>query len=175
MKSGLKRLIISILLSGLLLTGCATTDTLVARPTVSLTSVELESVSFGQQTFLLGFQIYNPNAFPLPVRSVRYRVLFDDQRFAGGDARGSFMVPANETGEFQLSSLGELWHGVHPESLRVVQTSVEGHVLVMLWDDLLAPLLPYKAVLVFALPGLFLASLPRLIELVNRTVEPDLT
>ncbi len=88
---------------------------------------------------------------------------------------GSELFTLADTGELQLSSLGELWHGIHPESLRVVQSSVEGHVLVMLWDDLLAPLLPYKAVLVFALPGVFLASLPRLIELVNRTVEPDLT
>ena len=88
---------------------------------------------------------------------------------------GSELFTLADTGEFQLSSLGDVWHGLHPESLRVVQASVEGHVSVKLWDDLLAPLLPYKAVLVFALPGLFLASLPTLVELVNRTVEPDLT
>jgi len=87
---------------------------------------------------------------------------------------GSELFTLADTGEFQLSSLGDVWRSFHPESLRVVQTSVEGHVSASLWDDLLAPLLPYKAVLVFALPGIVLALLPTLVELVNRTVEPDL-
>jgi hypothetical protein len=88
---------------------------------------------------------------------------------------GSELFTLADTGRFELSSLGEVWNGFHPESLRVVQTSVEGHVSVALWNDLLAPLLPYKAVLVFALPGVVLAALPSLIELVNRTGEPDLS
>jgi hypothetical protein len=79
-----------------------------------------------------------------------------------------------ETGRFELSSLGDVWRGLHPESLRVVQATVEGQVSVALWDRLLAPLLPYKAVLVFALPGFLLASLPALIELVNRMGEHEL-
>lgn len=88
---------------------------------------------------------------------------------------GSELFTLADTGRFELSSLGDVWRSFHPESLRVVQTSVEGHVSVALWEDLLAPLLPYKAVLVFALPGIVLASLPALIELVNRTGEPDLS
>lgn len=89
--------------ASLVLAACATTEALVDRPTVTLKNVELESISFGSQTFLLDFDVRNPNAFPLPIRAIRYRVLFDDERFAGGEARGSFMVPANESGEFQIS------------------------------------------------------------------------
>jgi hypothetical protein len=87
---------------------------------------------------------------------------------------GSELFTLADTGRFELSSLGDVWRGLHPESLRVVQTTVEGHVSVTLWDRLLAPLLPYKAVLVFALPGFLLASLPALIEIVNRTGQPEL-
>ena len=86
---------------------------------------------------------------------------------------GSDLFALAETGRFELSSLGDVWRGLHSGSLRVVQATVEGHVSVALWDRLLAPLLPYKAVLVFALPGLVLASLPALIELVNRMGEPE--
>ena len=96
------RKIIPAILASFALSGCATTEALVDAPTVTLNSVELESISFGQQTFLLGFDVHNPNAFPLPVRAVRYRVLFDDERFAGGQARGAFMIPANGDGQFAL-------------------------------------------------------------------------
>ena len=87
---------------------------------------------------------------------------------------GSDLFTLAETGRVELSSLGDLWRDLHPDSIRVVQTTVEGHVSVALWDRLLAPLLPYKAVLVFALPGLLLASLPALIGLVKRMGEADL-
>jgi hypothetical protein len=79
-----------------------------------------------------------------------------------------------ETGSFQLSSLGELWHDLHPKSLGAVQGTLEGHVSATLWDGLLAPLLLRDAVLVFALPGLLLASLPRLVEAINRMGEPEM-
>lgn len=95
--------ITSVLAIGVLLAGCATTEALISTPAVDLTSVEMERVSFTGQTFLLGFEVDNPNAFPLPVRAVKYRVMFDDERFAGGEARASFTVPARGSDEFQLS------------------------------------------------------------------------
>jgi hypothetical protein len=79
-----------------------------------------------------------------------------------------------EIGSFQLSSLGELWHDLHPESLGIIQGAVEGHVSAALWDGLLAPLLLRDAALVFALPGLVLVSLPPLVEAINRIGEPEM-
>jgi LEA14-like dessication related protein len=87
----------------LFLTACATTETLVATPGVELTSVTLESASFNRQKFLLSFDVSNPNAFPLPVRSIKYRVMFDDERFAGGETAASFTVPANGEDSFAIS------------------------------------------------------------------------
>ena len=88
-----------------LLAGCAGTEALVSTPTVDLTSVEMEKVSLRGQSFLLGFEVDNPNAFPLPVRAVKYSVIFDDERFAGGEARASFTftVPAYGSDACQLS------------------------------------------------------------------------
>ena len=87
----------------MMLGGCATTETLVGTPEVTLTSVELEDVSFRKQTFLLGFEVVNPNPFPLPVQSIRYSVSLDDERFAGGETRASFTIPANGSNAFVVS------------------------------------------------------------------------
>lgn len=92
-----------LVVTGLVLGGCATTEALVATPEVRLTSVEVEKVSFSRQTFLLGFAVENPNAFPLPVKSIRYHVQLDGERFAGGEAVASFTIPAMGEGAFQVS------------------------------------------------------------------------
>lgn len=85
------------------LASCASTETLVSSPTVNLSSVDLKKVDFRRQTFLLGFDVSNPNPFPLPVKSLTYQVLFDDQKFAGGEASSSFVVPARGDDQFAIS------------------------------------------------------------------------
>ena len=50
----------------LVLSACAGTEAIVTTPKVDLVSVELEKASLNRQTFLLGFDVSNPNAFPLP-------------------------------------------------------------------------------------------------------------
>lgn len=91
------------LVAALFLSACASTETMIAAPTVQLKSVELSKVSFNQQTFLLGFDVSNPNAFPLPVKAVRYRLLFDGKSFAQGETQGNFTVPARGDDHFVLS------------------------------------------------------------------------
>lgn len=85
------------------LSACASTETLISSPTVNLTSVELTAISLKRQSFDLGFDVDNPNPFPLPVKAVEYRVLFDDERFAGGETEGSFTVPAGGQDAFIIS------------------------------------------------------------------------
>ena len=93
-----------LMLSAMVLcTACATTETIISKPKVELIGVELSRVGLSSQTFLLQFEVSNPNAFPLPVESVSYRILFDDQKFAGGETPASFTVPAQGTGAFTLS------------------------------------------------------------------------
>ena len=85
------------------LSGCAGTVTFVDSPRVDLTSVELTSAGFRRQTFLLSFDVSNPNPFPLPVKAIDYVVKFDDQKFAGGQTQGSFTVPASGDDSFAIS------------------------------------------------------------------------
>ena len=89
--------------AALFLSACASTETMITTPTVQLKSVELSKVGFNQQTFLLGFDVSNPNSFPLPVQAVQYRLFFDDKRFASGETQGNFTVPAHADDQFVLS------------------------------------------------------------------------
>ena len=85
------------------LSACAGTGTIVSSPTVDLTSVKLADLSLRRQTFHLGFDVDNPNPFPLPVKAIEYRLLFDDERFVGGETEGGFTVPAGGKDAFMIS------------------------------------------------------------------------
>lgn len=93
----------STLLLLVFISSCASTESLVSSPTVSLTSVHLDKASLSGQTFQLGFDVDNPNPFPLPVQTVEYRVLIEDQNFARGSTDGGFIVPAGGEDEFVIS------------------------------------------------------------------------
>ena len=121
-----------ILASGLL-ASCAATGTLISAPDVRLTDVEVTSLDFSGQTFRLGFDVRNPNPFPLPVREIRYGVRLDGQQFAAGETAGNFVVPANGDGEFAISveldllkSAPQLLYTVHDGVRRAIPYALEG-------------------------------------------------
>ena len=91
------------LLATTLLSGCASTGDLISAPDVSLRNVQLTDVELSHQTFLLSFDVTNPNPFPLPISTVSYGVELDRQRFASGRTQGGFTVPASGDGEFAIS------------------------------------------------------------------------
>lgn len=92
-----------LLLATFLLTACASTGELISAPDVSLRNVQLTNVELSGQTFLLSFDVSNPNPFPLPISTVSYGVELDSQRFASGRTQGGFTVPASGDGEFAIS------------------------------------------------------------------------
>lgn len=101
----IRRLGVSVLAVTLLAAGgCATSvQDLVKSPIVELRAVQVMGLGFNSQTFLLSFDISNPNAFALPVRSVNYALKLDGQRFASGQTASEFSVPANGASQFAIS------------------------------------------------------------------------
>ena len=83
--------------------GCASTGVMVEKPGVSLSNVEVTEIDLDSQTFVLDFDVSNPNPFPLPVKAVDYQVRFDDRKFAGGKTQGKFTVPAHGNDSFAIS------------------------------------------------------------------------
>jgi LEA14-like dessication related protein len=83
--------------------GCASTGITVEKPGVSLRTVEVAEIELDSQTFVLDFDVINPNPFPLPIRSISYGVELDGFRFASGETQGEFIVPANSDSEFRIT------------------------------------------------------------------------
>ena len=87
----------------LMLSGCAASGHLIRQPTVQLSGVEMTKLKLGGQTCRLSFAVRNPNPFPLTVNSVRYHVQLAEQRFASGEMRSDFSIPAQSDGRFDIS------------------------------------------------------------------------
>lgn len=86
------------------LSACASiSDKLVSTPRVELRSVQVIGLGFKSQTFLLSFDVANPNPFPLPVRSVGYGVKLNGQHFASGETASEFTIPADGDAQFAIS------------------------------------------------------------------------
>jgi len=86
------------------LSACAAVpESLIQSPSVNLRNVQVVGLGFKSQTFLLSFDVANPNSFPLPIRSVGYGVRLDGQRFASGETASDFTVPANGDTSFAIS------------------------------------------------------------------------
>ena len=106
-----------------MLTSCATLQDVVSAPDVELAEVHVEKLDLKQQTFLLEFDVVNPNPFPLPVSTVAYGVRLDGHRFASGETTSSFVVPAGSQGEFMISVDLNLLQTA-PELLFIVRDAV---------------------------------------------------
>jgi LEA14-like dessication related protein len=112
------------LLAACCLTSCASTGDLISAPGVSLRNVEMTDVDFSSQTFVLGFDVTNPNPFPLPISTVSYGVELAGYRFASGETRGGFTVPASGDGEFAISVELDLLRTA-PQLLYIVRDAVK--------------------------------------------------
>jgi hypothetical protein len=72
--------------------GCASTGVTIEKPAVSLRNVEVTDVDLDGQTFVLDFDVVNPNPFPLPIRSLSFGVELEGLRLASGEAECAFTV-----------------------------------------------------------------------------------
>jgi len=93
------------------LSACASVpEQRVDTPSVNLSDVQVVDLGFKSQTFLLSFDVANPNPFPLPVSHIRYGVKLDGQRFASGETVCDFTVPAHGDTSFTISVDLNLMH-----------------------------------------------------------------
>lgn len=85
------------------LAACASSGRTIETPVVLLEGIALQELSFKEQKFQLRFNVDNPNPFPLPISSVRYKVFLEQMQFAGGETAGRFTVPARGQTSFDVS------------------------------------------------------------------------
>jgi len=117
-----------IALTAIFLSSCASLpDDLVKTPQVSLSGVEVVGLGFKNQTFLLSFEVVNPNPYSLPIRSIQYGVKLDGQRFASGETPCEFAVPANGDTTFAISVELSLLQTA-PQLLTVLRDGARGSI-----------------------------------------------
>ncbi len=131
------------------LSACASIpENLVSTPSVELRNVQVIGLGFKSQTFLLSFDVANPNPFPLPVRNVGYGVKLNGQRFASGETASEFTVPAGGDAQFAISvdlnllqTAPQLLSIVRAGTRQDIQYELEGRLGV---DIPLMPTLKYR-------------------------------
>jgi LEA14-like dessication related protein len=106
-----------------LATACASNGLVVQKPDVSLRHVELSAIDLDSQTFVLDFEVRNPNPFPLPVDSIAYGLKLDGFRFASGETVSDFVVPAGSDGHFEITVDTDLMRTA-PQLLFIVRDGV---------------------------------------------------
>lgn len=86
------------------LAGCTSIpEGAVTRPVVELRDIQVLGLGFSAQTFLLTFDVSNPNPFPLPLNSIRYGLKLDGQLFASGETPCDLSIPAAGQSDFSIS------------------------------------------------------------------------
>lgn len=141
-----------VLVLTVLLSSCASFESVVSAPNVSLRNIHVESIGLGGQTFVLAFDVTNPNPFPLPIKSVDYNVKLDGQRFASGEATSAFTVPAGSDSEFGISVDLNLLQTA-PELLFIVRDASRGDISYSL-EGRLGVDIPYTKPVTFENSGL---------------------
>lgn len=120
--------IVGLLMASVGLGACASLpESLISKPQVQLRDVKVVGLGFNNQTFLLSFDIKNPNPFPLPVNHVTYGVKLDGHRFASGKTPSEISVPASGDAQFAISVELDLL-STAPKLLSIIRDGVRGEV-----------------------------------------------
>jgi LEA14-like dessication related protein len=117
-------IVVPAIVSICLLAGCASTGSLVSVPDVNLRNVEATELGLSEQTFVLEFDVQNPNPFPLPVSAISYGVDLDGHRFATGSTSAAIMIPATGQADFTISVEVNLMRSA-PQLLYIVRDGLK--------------------------------------------------
>ena len=102
-------------------------ENIISSPEVELRDVEVVGLGFSSQTFLLSFDIRNPNPFSLPVSHVSYGIELGGQQFASGQTPSDISVPASGASQFAISVDLDLLNTA-PRLLSVIRDSTRNEI-----------------------------------------------
>jgi len=73
------------------------------RPNLTVVGIDMKSGNLLQQTFLVKFQIQNPNDRDLPVSGLHAELNVGGEQIASGVSNRAFVVPAHGQSEFDMT------------------------------------------------------------------------
>jgi LEA14-like dessication related protein len=83
-------------------TACSSLPRSTLAPDVKLESLSVVEVTADGQRFRLGLLLDNPNAYPLPIASLRFNVRLGGQGIMTGESRAPLTIPALGTETLRL-------------------------------------------------------------------------
>lgn len=72
---------------------CASLNTRVQAPYITITSLEITDITLFEQRYQVQMRIQNPNDFELPIVGMSYELYLNDSRFARGVSSMAVTVP----------------------------------------------------------------------------------
>ncbi len=117
--SGMFRLIAISVTITLLLSGCASLDQLIQKPTASFAGMHLSQADLMKGTAVFDFNVSNPNPIPIRVGRITYDLKLNDRNFVSGDLDQGMRLAANGTSRLSVpitmqyldffDSLSQMW------------------------------------------------------------------
>lgn len=103
----------------LALSGCATLDQVVKKPTATFSGVKLTHADLLEGTAIFNFDVYNPNPIGIPASRITYDLKLNGKHFTRGELDRGVSLPANTTSPMAIpvtiryldffESLTQLW------------------------------------------------------------------
>jgi LEA14-like dessication related protein len=90
-------------LTVVLLMCCAACAPKFERPNLTVSGIQMQGGNFLQQSFLVKFQVQNPNDRALPVSGLHAELNVGGQRIASGVSNRAFVVPPMGQSEFDMT------------------------------------------------------------------------
>lgn len=90
------------------LAGCAVFTPRFERPNVTVSSIEMQGGNIMRQSFLVRFNVQNPNNRPLPVSGVHVELNMVGRRVASGVSNSPFVVPPHGEAPFDMNITSNL-------------------------------------------------------------------
>lgn len=117
------------------LSACRSLTADLQAPKLSLTSASMVSADVFSQQFRVRVKVDNPNSRALPIKRIDYQLFLAGDSFAEGSAMAPFVVPANDSTEFDLtmqtnfvSSIGRLLSRLNSANQSAVEYEFAGKV-----------------------------------------------
>jgi LEA14-like dessication related protein len=148
--------ICAVVLTGTMLSGCASLAGLRETPRVSLVSIAPVDFQIYEQRFLVTLRIQNPNATDITIRGLDYTIEINDKLFAQGVSGKPVSIPAYGEGTAEVEVVSTLQRVLEQlQSLGrrgapSIDYGISGHVNI---DGILVPI-PFDYDGTLTVPGL---------------------
>lgn len=113
------RVLLAVCIGTALLTGCATLEQMIQKPTTTFSGMQIANADMYKSTAVFSFDIHNPNPISIRAGRITYDLNLNGRDFVKGQLNQGLTLPAGGTGRLQIpvtmayldffDSMAQLW------------------------------------------------------------------